>query len=165
METEEERTKAMKFAMKLIGLRRRSEQELRGRLREKGFPPELEEEVVAEMKRFRYLDDAAFAESYIHDRLRFRPAGRFVLRMELKNKGLREELIEEKLAELIPSGTELEMAEKVAAKKLRLLGRMPADKRRLRLLNFLRSKGFGAEAISQAVKNTIESEQDTNLED
>jgi regulatory protein len=158
MYIEEERTKAMKFAMKLLGLRRRSEKELLKRLEEKGYKDDIAQEVMAEMQRFGYLDDSQFAESYINDRMRFRPAGRFVIRMELKGRGLSDSVIEEKLDELLPREEELRLASSLAEKKLRTLDRRDEKKARLKLLNFLKSKGFSSDIISQAVKNHIKSD-------
>jgi regulatory protein len=156
MDSEERKVEAMKFAMKLIGLRLRAEKELRTRLAEKGYPSALAEEVIAEMKRYGYIDDAQFAESFIGDRIRFRPVGRFIICMELKSKGLREDLIEEKLAELYPLEDEQRAAARLAEKKLKTLGRLESNKARLKLLNFLKAKGFSSEIISQALKNNID---------
>lgn len=146
---------ALKFAMKLIGLRRRSEAEIRQRLEGKGCDAALTEETVVELYRYKYLDDEAFAESYINDRMNFRPAGRFVLKSELKKKGINESIIEDKLAELTDGKKELEMAEKLIEKKLRMSG--PKDEKKLqgRIIYYLQSRGFSSEIISQAMKNKL----------
>ncbi len=47
-----------------------------------------------------YLDDAAFSQFWIENRLRFRPRGATALRYELRQKGVDKETIDAELAEL-----------------------------------------------------------------
>ena len=150
---------ALKFAMKLIGLRRRSEAEIRQRLADKGCDAALTEETVAELYRYKYLDDEAFAESYINDRMNFRPVGRFVLKNELEKKGIAKSIIEEKLAKLTSEEQELEMAKKLIEKKLRTSNLKDEKKLRDRIIYHLRSRGFSSEIISQAMQNKLKSDK------
>lgn len=156
---------ALKFAMKLIGLRRRSEAEIRQRLQDRGCTDELIEATVAELFRFGYLDDAAFAESYIHDRIRFRPAGRFVIAQELKKKNIAPGIIAEKLDALLGREVELELAQKLLEKKLRTADRADQNKLRNRLIFHLQSRGFSSEIISQALRNRVELDENKPLID
>jgi len=151
---------AMKFAIKLLMLRRRSNSEMRGRLEEKGFPPAQVAATMGELERLRYLDDAAFAESYINDRINLRPAGRYLIRQELRAKGLDKTLIDQKLDELLDRERELSLARRVADKKRRLLHTDDRRKAAAKLVGFLRGRGFSSEIISQLTRNDIESEQD-----
>jgi len=163
----EEKTKndALKFAMKLIGLRRRSVFEIETRLKEKGFEKPLIEETVTELYRFKYLNDEAFAESYINDRINFRPAGKFVIRNELKKKGLSEKIIEEKLEELLSDEKELEMAGNLLQKKIRTINSQDPQKIRGKILYFLKSRGFSQSTISQAMRNKLKLDEPINYED
>lgn len=160
MQTDEDKIEAMKFAMKLIGLRLRSEQELLDRLRRKGYAESLSLEVMAEMERYGYINDSRFAESYINDRINFRPAGHYVIKMELKAKGISEDIVDAKLDELLGRDVELRLAEKLAKKKIRIAG--VADRRQVRnrVIGYLGSKGFSSDIISQAVDNAIKLDQD-----
>lgn len=162
MPENEEKDEAMKFAMKLIGLRRRSELEMRKKLHKKSTSKELEEEVINELKRFQYIDDEKFAESYINDRINLRPAGKFLIKMELKARGVREPTINQKLGELISDEQELEMAQALVRKRMNRLRPQESDKDRIKLMNYLKTRGFSTSIISQAVKNEIELAQDKN---
>jgi len=155
-ENEEEKTNAMKFAMKLIGLRRRSESEIRRRLKDKKYGEDLIEDVMEELRRWEYLDDEKFAESYINDRINFRPAGKFLIKMELKAKGLGEKIIDSKLSEIISDEKELEMAERLIKKRIDGLDPKDSQKDRIKLMNYLKARGFSGAVISQAMKNEIE---------
>lgn len=162
MPENEEKDKAMKFAMKLIGLRRRSEFEMRKKLQKKGVGKELSEEVINELKKFQYIDDEKFAESYINDRINLRPAGKFLIKMELRSRGVREPTIDRKLGELVSDEQELEMAQTLVRKRINGLRPQKSEKDRVKLMNYLKTRGFSAGTISQAVKNEIELAQDKN---
>lgn len=158
------RNDALKFAMKLIGLRRQSETEIRQRLEAKGCDRELVEDTVAELYRYKYLDDQAFAEAYINDRTNFRPAGRFVLENELKKKGIAPNIIKDRLDELLDKTKELELAEKLVEKKIRTSGTKDEKKIRDRIIYHLRSRGFSSETISQAMRNKLKLDKNINYE-
>ncbi|MDD3006604.1 MAG: regulatory protein RecX [Candidatus Pacebacteria bacterium] len=151
----ETKNDALKFAMKLIGLRRRSEAEIRQRLEAKGCDTALTEETVAELYRYKYLNDEMFAESYINDRINFRPAGRFAITNELKKKGIAPNIIKDKLDELMDKTKELELAEKLVEKKIRTSGTTDEKKLRSRIVYHLQSRGFSAAIASQAMKNKL----------
>lgn len=152
----EEKNKALQFAMKLIGLRRRSEFEIRERLKQKNFSEEISEETISELKKYKYLDDEKFAESYINDRINLRPCGKRLIKMELARKGVSENIIENKLDELLSFEKELELAEKIIAKKLRIIGEeSEKNKLRQKLMASLQLKGFSFDIISKALDNKL----------
>lgn len=163
--TIDNRNEALKFAMKLIGLRRRSEAEIRERLREKGSDEALTKETVSELYRFGYLDDAAFAESYINDRIKFRPAGRFLIKMELQEKGIASAVIDEKLSALLGAEEELSLAKKLLEKKLRTSPPKDGDKMKAKLAFYLKSRGFSPQIINEAIRDILSTDKTTIHED
>lgn len=152
----DEKNQAMIFAMKLIGLRRRSVFEIEDRLKRKNYQNETISEVVEELKKFKYLDDEAFAESFINDRINLKPCGKRLIKRELQNKNVSAEIIENKLNLLIDDNKELELAERLALKKIRLMGNI-ADKNKVcrKLTAYLSSRGFSFDIIGQALKNKL----------
>ncbi len=152
----EEKNKALRFAMKLIGLRRRSEFEIREKLKQKNFSEEIAEEAISELKKYKYLDDEKFAESYIRDRMNLSQRGKLLIKMELAKKGISENIIENKLDELLSFEKELELAEKIIAKKLRIIGEgYEKNKLRQKLSASLQNKGFSFDIISKALDNKL----------
>ena len=146
------KNQALKFAMKLIGLRRRSVFEIKKRLAQKGFAEDVIAETIEELNKFRYLNDEAFAESYINDRMNFRPCGRFLVKRELKQRGVADDIIERKTEELFPPEKELELAKKLAEKKMRIVGESEdKEKVRRKIKNFLEQRGFSCSTISQVM--------------
>jgi regulatory protein len=75
-------------AARFLEVRPRSVEEVRRRLREAGYRPELIDGAVDRMTALGYLDDAAFARSWVESRDRARPRGARALRAELRRKGV-----------------------------------------------------------------------------
>lgn len=151
------KNQALQFAMKLIGLRRRSVFEITKRLELKGFNKDIISEVLEELERYKYIDDEKFAESYINDRMNFRPCGKLMIEKELKEKGIAENIINDKISELISEEKELESAGILVRKKLKIIGGN-VDKRRVyqKIASYLQSKGYSFDTISQAIENEVE---------
>jgi regulatory protein len=92
--TDDERHRAYERAVYFLGFRSRSRVEIERYLREKEFSAGAIDAAVQRLIDEKYLDDAAFAESWVDNRQRFRPKSRRALRYELKQKGLRDSEIE-----------------------------------------------------------------------
>ncbi len=133
--------------MNLLLYKPRSEKELSGRLRDAGFSPEETEDAVSYVKRFGYVNDRRFAENYA--RSRQDKAGLRLIRMELRQKGVGDELIEEALAEL--DIQEEDTLDRLLRKKAGPPHEMEEQELR-RVFAFLSRKGFSGGAIMGAVR-------------
>lgn len=89
----------MEAAAAFLAVRQRSEAETSRRLRHLGYPGELVDATVARLVTLGYLDDAAFARSWVESRDRARPRGEVALRRELTDKGIAADTIVQVLAE------------------------------------------------------------------
>ena len=150
--------KAKNRALGLLASRARSAFEIRQRLRRKDYPEDAIDYALSELERLGYLDDRAFAEMFVRDRLNLRPRGSRLLMRELRAKGISEEIaksvIEEALVANESSDSEvaLELAKKWLARQ-----KAPADaaarmKLERRLYGQLARKGFGGDAIQDSMK-------------
>jgi len=103
-------------ALRLLAHRARSRRELATRLRRKDFPGRLIAVVLAELEERGWLDDAAFARSWIQDRLRLRPRGRRALLAELRQKGVEAHVADAALDEVFqdPDVSEQDIARELA---------------------------------------------------
>ncbi|HEX8244041.1 MAG TPA: regulatory protein RecX, partial [Longimicrobium sp.] len=88
LEAKDRGWKARDAALSLLSHRARSAAELTRRLRRKGYDDEVAEETVGRLGELGMVDDAAFAESFVRDRVRLRPQGRRRLASELRAKGV-----------------------------------------------------------------------------
>jgi len=63
-------SRAQDYALKLLGYRERSRQEIQVRMERKGFQREVIEKVLRYLESQKYLDDRRFAELWTHNRLK-----------------------------------------------------------------------------------------------
>lgn len=150
----EERTKAKEKALSLLGYRARSTNELKKKLSEKGFSERTIDRVITDFKRVGLLDDTQFAAMYVRSRMLQRPMGKRLLKQELRQKGITEDIIDPVLADEYGEESEVEVARKLILKKRKkpLGDDISAQKEKKKLYNFLVRRGFDWEVISCALQ-------------
>lgn len=148
LEAEDLLWKAREAALNLLSFRARTAEELRRRLRRKEFPAEVVEACVSGLVERGMVDDSAFAESFVRDRVRFRPRGPRRLVQELRARGVDPETAGEAVGEIMEREeiSELDLAREAVAKWSRRAGEDPQRARR-RLYGFLARRGFGGETV------------------
>lgn len=112
------------------------------------FEPTIQR-VLRRLKELKYLDDTAYTKDFISLRISSRPRGKFLLKRELKNKGIHPEL-----AERIVEGSEIneeKLAFESLLKKAKAIERVEPRKQKEKALRFLASRGFKIDAIYKAV--------------
>jgi regulatory protein len=148
-------------ALHLLSYRPRAEQELRRRLRSKGFPHALVEWCLRLLEEQGLIDDHAFASAFVRSRIRLRPRGRFRLAQELRQKGVSAEVAEQAIDQVFNNEetSEQDLACAAARRWLdrqgstlieSLAGTDRPDERkraRQRLHAFLSRRGFGSDVI------------------
>lgn len=95
-----EENKAYHQVLRYLGMRPRSTAEIRRYLAGKEYDPALIDQVIARVTDAGYLDDAAFADFWVENRMRFRPRSARALRHELREKGVEPAVIDRALAAL-----------------------------------------------------------------
>lgn len=148
------REKALQSALRLIGIRSRSEAELRERLLSKGYSDEIVESVILRLKQNELLGDENFARLWMEQRQSFRQKSRRVIAMELRQKGVADEIIQEVLAE---SSQDDQVAYIAGKKYLRKVINLEKKDFFQRLMGYLVRKGFSY-AISRDVTERLWSE-------
>ena len=139
-------------ALRYLGYRPRSQAEIRRYLESKEYQADVVDSVINRLCDQGYVDDAAFADFWIENRLMHRPRGAYALRHELRQKGIDGALIEAALAEL---DEEVAAWDAVATK----LGRWSTlDKHELRkkMNGFLSRRGFGYDAIRSTLERALQ---------
>ncbi len=156
---------ALDAAARQLEARPRSEDEVRRRLLRLGYQPGLVDGAVARLLALGYLDDAAFARSWVESRDRARPRGEHALRRELAQKGLDPSLVAEVLAErrdAAPAGApdapgaDEAAAERLLARRLGPILREPDPRRRLgRAYALLARSGFAPDVCSAVARRAL----------
>ncbi len=157
-------------AARLLEARSRSEAEVRRRLTRAGYRTELVEEVVARLLVMGYLDDDAFARSWVESRDRARPRGEHALRRELGLKGVEKSVIDGILGDRRddaavraaaageePVNPDEVAAERLLAKKMGpILRETDPRKRRQRAYALLARNGFAPGVCSSVSRRVVD---------
>jgi len=156
---EDSREKARQKAWRLLQIRPHSERDLWRKLRDRGFQSEVLEDVFAELKRYRYLDDAAYASrTALHlavDRL----LGNRRIVFYLREKGLHADLIAEAVAEARQAFPETEALRRLIRIKFKngpIVGL--EEKATQKIIRSLWGKGFSTGLIIDILKRMKEEE-------
>jgi len=147
-------TKARNAAYRLLTYRPRSRAEIEAKLADKGFNDEIIAAVLADLARLGYVNDLQFARDWTRGRIRLRGLGRRRIGLELKNKGISQEMIREVFAEVFSEETESETAKLVVEKRLNTMKALDRETRRRRLAGFLERKGFSFDIIRNVLRDT-----------
>lgn len=92
----------LEAALRFLEARQRSVAEVRRRLTQAGYQPELIDGAIARLSELGILDDEAFTAAWVESRDRARPRGERALRQELRLKGVDQGLVDEAMSERRP---------------------------------------------------------------
>lgn len=146
----------LRYSLWLISKRRYTCYEIRKKMQRFFKKHKLEQaddmdRVVDRLIELKYLNDPEYARDYVSDRIRFNPRGKFLLKKELKSKGIAPETITAVLAHI--DVDEFEMALELLKKKRFILSPETSDKDKARAYRFLASRGFGKEIVYKAIQS------------
>jgi regulatory protein len=161
----DERWKAKDAALGLLSVRARARGELAERLRRKGYSDAAMAHALTEVDRLGLIDDAAFAESWVRDRLKLRPRGSHALVYELVRKRVPSDIARAAVSRVMDaehvSDDELCMA--AAARWVNAHRPKPGEddlRRERRLSAYLGRRGYRPGAIRTAVALTLRGRAD-----
>lgn len=148
---QEEYQEAKQYLFRLLSRRLYSSTEVKKKLTDRGYDPELIKKVITEFLNQGWLDDTQFATQWVESRLRFKPRGISLIRRELMLKGIEKEIIEEVLSKHIDSESEYKLALAALNKKKNYTAEKDPFKRKRKIYAYLARKGFNLEIIEQAM--------------
>ena len=149
----EEKKKAKDKAFRLLAVRARSKKELYDRLHQAKFSEKIIEWVVLELQRLQLLNDSEFAILFARNRMVTKPVGQFLLKQELKAKGLSEEDIQKGVRAAYLEIPEAKVARQVAVKAKRKYRNLEEVKARQKTNNFLLRRGFSWDIVNDIMDN------------
>ena len=104
--------------------------------------------VIDEMERVQLLSDRHFTEEFVHHLIQ-KPIGRMKIMIETRKKGLDEDLVDQML---VNENWNEEDSLKIALEtKERTLNETDPRKRKMKLINFLRNRGFRDSVIYKII--------------
>ncbi len=149
---------ARKILLDQLTGRARTRAELATKLRDRNVPDDIAGRLLDRFEEVGLVDDAAFARDWVEQRQSGRGLARRALAMELRRKGVEDEVAREALDEIDPDD-ELEVARALVRAKLRSVRNLDRDKAVRRLVGMLARKGHSAGVAFQVVKEELDLDQ------
>ncbi len=149
LQTEEARETAMQQALLFLGYRPRSVQEVRANLEKHEIPEAVIAATLERLQENGLLNDQAFAQAWVENRNEFRPRSRRALALELRRKGLTDEIVQEVLAEHVD---ETALAFQAGQKQARRMIGLDWPAFRQKLGGFLGRRGFSYAVIAPVLR-------------
>jgi len=140
--------RCLNIAYRFLSYRPRSEAEMKERLHSRGIEDSKIEIIINKLKEQHLLDDTAFAQFWKENRDTFRPRSQRLTRLELKKKGVADDIIKE----VTDESDDAQNAYAAALSKAQRLPKQDYEVFRRRLGDYLKRRGFGYMVISQTVK-------------
>ena len=153
IQVESEQQTALNKAVKYISKTMKTEKQIIDYLKGKGYVDRVVEFVLGKLKEYNFVDDEMFVNLYIKQSTSSK--GKKRLQYELKNKGIDEKLVLEKVNEIeTDRETALNLAEKFLSKKKN------EKNIREKLFRFLSYRGFAVDDITYVLRMVKMEEED-----
>ncbi len=163
LQADDQREQAYIRALNYLSYRPRSVREVQQNLSKFDVPEQLIEETIERLRKNNFLNDTDFAKQWIENRNRFRPRGKRALRLELRQKGIDNEDVQDILDNLVD---EESLAYQAGLKKARQLAKLEFQDFRRKLSAFLARRGFPYSVISPLIQplwEAVQPEKDADL--
>lgn len=147
------------MCLRLLTVRARTRAELEAALTKRGFPDDVSTRVLDRLVEVGLLDDAAFAEQWVHTRRANAGKGKRALASELRTKGVDPELIAETL-DSVDAGEWRVRAEELVAARLRREKLDDEVKVTRRLVGMLARRGYNQGMAFDVVSTQLAQERE-----
>ena len=148
--------------------RSRSRAELATALRKKQVPDDVATRLLDRFTEVGLIDDEAFARSWVESRQRSKGLAQRALAMELRHKGVDDDIARSVLAEIEPDD-ERQAAARLVRRKLHSVRGVPEPARTRRLMGMLARRGYSSGLALSVVREELgadeawQSEMDSSL--
>lgn len=143
----------------ILSYRPRSIAEVQKKLSEQGFEPTVVDASIQRMKENGFLGDEQFARDWVENRATFRPRSKRMLAMELRQKGVAEEAIQQALSE---TQDEESLAYQSAVQYARKIAGKDWETFRKRLGAYLLRRGFSYGTIAPILRQVWDETQSSD---
>lgn len=145
----EERNRCWQKALKYMNYKQRSTEELRRYLLKENYSIEQIDFTLEKMIEKELINDQLYAERFVKQRMNYYPKGKKMLKIELQQKGISDEIINQSL-ESIDYELEYSLACNILEKKPSLTKDKNKNNRR-RIAGFLERRGFSYDVINKVL--------------
>ena len=152
MGDEEELKRAKRSALRMLAFQARSNQEMEGKLSQKGFSVSVTKKVLAYLIKYGYLNDNLFAEQLALGLFENKNWGFIRIRNTLKNRGVLPELVDKTISQLRENHSEEETALRILNRRFSHINLREASlKEKKRIIQFFQQRGFSWETITKVL--------------
>ena len=159
LKQQDTREVAFQRGLLILSYRPRSVAEVQRKLSEQGFEPAVVDAAIQRMKENGLLGDEQFARDWVENRATFRPRSRRLLALELRQKGVAEEAIEQALSE---TQDEDSLAYQSAVQYARKMAGKDWETFRKRLGAYLMRRGFSYGTIAPVLRQVWDETQSSD---
>ncbi len=145
---------ARNIALQQLNYAPRSRKELADKLKGKGVPEDISEQVLDRLTEVGLIDDLTYAQMLVRSKQNSRRLAKRALRVELTKKGISQDIATQVLDEVDPDD-ELEMARLIVAKKMRSLGSADTVTIQRRLSGLLARKGYASNVSMLVIREAL----------
>ncbi|HEX5316526.1 MAG TPA: RecX family transcriptional regulator [Candidatus Kapabacteria bacterium] len=145
---------AKRIALHYLNYRARSEKEIRERLEKEDIPDAIVVRVLEFLKENKLVDDEAWSQAFVNDKLARKPVSSKQLAYGLAQKGVPKAVIEETISNLNETETDETRAMQAAEKRWPRILKSESDprKQKQKLYTFLAARGFEFGTIDAVYK-------------
>lgn len=146
--------KAQKYCLYLLARKRYTRRQITTKLQQKQYPAFLIAEVIEKLERWGYLNDADYAESFVRERMRFKPKSPQAILYELKKRGIEKNIAGAALEKILQENAcdEEKLALQALSRKIQVYRQLPKEKGIRRTRDFLLRQGFSYDIISKIIR-------------
>lgn len=156
IQVNEEKWAIHSFCLRLLGRRDHASFELVRKCRSKGYKENWIQEVIAQLSDKGYINNAAFAQKFAHDKFEFNNWGAQKIRIELMRKGLQKDDINSAVNEIDKEDQIKKMDHLFEKSRLKFM-RVEPSKRRKKIFDFFIRKGFSSDLILSSLDKYLRS--------
>lgn len=154
----------LQMVMNYLSYQLRSEKDVRTYLKEKEIPLEDRNRIIDRLKDLKLVDDKTYGESYLRTQIRTSDKGPIVVRQQLRQKGLKDDLIDQ----ILPIYTveqQFDVAYHTAEKNLRRIHNKSFKETLQKVRLTLMQKGFTNEIIDLVMSELpLEKDEESEYE-
>jgi regulatory protein len=144
---------AKEAALSFLSFRRRTEKEVRDKLKKRGFDNKTIRSTIEKLKDHDLINDAEFAAAWVKERLAYKPRGKRLLRQELWKKGIKKEIIDQVTEELC--NDEERAASELLEKIKRRYRNLEPQVARRRIYGLLMRRGFSYNNVKHVMEDLM----------
>ena len=147
---------AKSLAVKYLSTKLRTEKEVKEKLLNEGYEESCINNVIEELKAIGYINNKLYAQKYVYDRSKLKPMSKKLLKHELMNRGISEEIVDEVLNDWKVEDTNI-----AGSLLKRKFGKYDLSDEKIikKAYMFLLHRGFSMETIREAFRSVNNEER------